>query len=88
MTDEGKHECIKHYLKEWRIYANFTQAELARRMGVTPPQISRIESGQRQPDLLFLQQFATVVECKHYADPLIFPPEPDNLLMTGELAAI
>ena len=76
---------IVTYLKEWRIYAGLSQAELAAQMKVTPPQISRIENGQRTPDLLFLYRFKQIVGCSHLADPLVNAPDPTDILNDAEL---
>lgn len=76
---------IVTYIKEWRIYAGLTQAELAAQMKVTPPQISRIEAGLRTPDLLFLYRFKQVVGCSHLADPLVNPPDPTDILNDADL---
>lgn len=78
---------IVTYLKEWRIYAGLTQAELAAQMHVTPPQISRLEAGLRTPDLLFLYRFKQIVGCSHLADPLINAPDPTDVLNDADLRA-
>ena len=70
-------DIIVTYLKDWRIHAGLTQEEVGAKVGFTGAQVSRIERGKRTCDLLYLRQFQTVVGCKHYADPLIGPPNPD-----------
>lgn len=61
------------YLKQWRIYAGLTQAELGDRMGITGTQISRIESGKRDYDGRFLCSFSNVINKR--IDELAHNPE-------------
>jgi len=46
-------------LKALRESMGISQAELAKKMSVTPPTISRIENGEREPNLQFLKNLAT-----------------------------
>ena len=45
-------------LKALRELMGISQAELAKKMSVTPPTISRIENGEREPNLQFLKNLA------------------------------
>jgi transcriptional regulator with XRE-family HTH domain len=76
---------IVTYLKEWRVYAGLTQADLAAQMEMSAAQVSRLESGARSPDLLFLYRFKQIVGCSHLADPLVNAPDPTNILNDAEL---
>ena len=40
-----------HAVREFRVERGMSQAELARRAGVTPSHVSLVESGKRQPSL-------------------------------------
>lgn len=77
----GSRPEIEIFLKEWRIYAGLSQAELARMTELSPPQISRLESGQRLPDLIFLKRFQQIVDCGHYLEPLVNRPDPTGVLL-------
>ncbi|ELH6623791.1 helix-turn-helix transcriptional regulator, partial [Escherichia coli] len=44
MTEEERKEKLRRLLAEWRKQENLTEAQVARRMGVTPPVITRLEN--------------------------------------------
>jgi transcriptional regulator with XRE-family HTH domain len=44
--------------------AGLSQAEVARRMGVAPPAVSKLERGRRSPTLITVQQYARAVGAK------------------------
>ena len=48
-------------LKEKRIEAGLTQAELAEKVGVNQPQICKIERGESRPDVLTAKRIAKVL---------------------------
>lgn len=47
-------------LKRARLLADLSQAELAKRMGITPSYVSHLESGRREPSLDLLRRFSAV----------------------------
>lgn len=67
----------KIFLAEWRKYANLTQGELGKLMGITGAQISRIETGVRDFDGRYLRRFREVIntalskEQRHFANGTI-----------------
>ena len=55
---EPEYEIIKEIIKA-RIEKDITQAELARKVGTKQSNISRLESGEYNPSLLFLKKVAS-----------------------------
>ena len=51
-------------IKNARINAGLSQAQLAERAGATQAQISRIESGKSRPSLGMLEAIAEALGCK------------------------
>ena len=62
------------YLREWRKFRNFTQDELAARMGTTGASISRYEKGTRPYPGDFLAALAEALGCQE-ADLFRHPEE-------------
>ena len=46
------------YIKQWRVYRNLTQAQLASRIGISEPHLSLLENGRRQYTQAFLEKAA------------------------------
>lgn len=59
MSDE-----IGHAIVVRRAILRMTQADLARRIGVTRNYISMIETGERQPNEEMLQKISAALGCK------------------------
>src|SRR5262245_20756277 len=57
----AQHERLLGLLKQIRLGAGLTQADLAARLDVPQPFVSRYESGQRRLDLLELRQICEAV---------------------------
>lgn len=54
----------KHFIREWRkLHAKLSQEDAADRMGVDRSYISKVETGQRRYDELFLEAAAKVYRC-------------------------
>ena len=51
--------------REYRIKANMTQEELAEKLGITPRQVQRIETGTSKPSFKTLQ---LLIEILHITD--------------------
>lgn len=62
----------KIYLREWREFHNLTQTELARRVGVTKGEISRLESGLRKMTIEWVSKLSNVFSMR--AEQLMAPP--------------
>ncbi|HEX2136579.1 MAG TPA: helix-turn-helix transcriptional regulator, partial [Microvirga sp.] len=62
------------YLREWRLYKDLTQEQVAARMETTAANISRKENARRAPKPEFLHGFAAALELEDPAD-LFHPPE-------------
>lgn len=58
-------------LKEYRLKKGFTQAQIAKKIGVVPSCVTQRESGVRKPDIVMLKRLAEVLECT--ADELLEP---------------
>jgi DNA-binding XRE family transcriptional regulator len=65
---------ITSYFKEWRAWRGWTQQELADEIGTTKQTVSRIESGARDWNKRYLEQFAHAVGCPNIYDPVSRPP--------------
>lgn len=53
----------RHFIKEWRKFRDLNQDQLAERIGVGQPYISKIERGVQSPDLEFLERAAEALSC-------------------------
>ena len=53
----------RHYIREWRKYRELNQDQLAERIGVQQPFISKIERGVQSPDLAFIEVAAEALNC-------------------------
>ncbi len=62
-----EHEHIVRQLKKARQAAGLDQTTAAKRLGRTQSYISKVESGQRQIDIVELKQFASI-----YKKPIEF----------------
>jgi len=65
------------YLKEWRIYRNLTQQELASRLDVTHTIISKIENGKRPYSQDFLEAAADALMTDPASLLMRDPSSPD-----------
>ena len=54
---------ITNNVKRLRQAAGMTQADLAARLGLTTPSITKWEKGQSNPDLLNVFRLAEIFEC-------------------------
>lgn len=53
----------RHFIKEWRLHSKLSQEEAGERMGYDRTYISKVESGKRRYDELFLEAAAKVYRC-------------------------
>jgi transcriptional regulator with XRE-family HTH domain len=68
-----------HYIKEWRKHRGLNQEQLADRIGISRPQLSKIEHGKRKYDQAFLEAAAGVLRVEP-ADLLVRnPSDPDGI---------
>jgi putative transcriptional regulator len=68
---------MKTRIKEFRAKYNFTQAELAEKVGVRRETIVFLEKGKYNPSLKLAHDIAVVLETK-IDDIFIFDDEPDQ----------
>lgn len=69
----------RHYIKEWRKHRGLNQEQLAERIGISRPQLSKIEHGKRKYDQAFLEAASRELRCEP-ADLLIRDPsDPDGI---------
>lgn len=66
------------HLLTWRQFRRLTQAELARRAGVTPLTVSRIECGRMDPSLRTLRRLSSALDVTVGA-LMEKPPSPPSL---------
>ncbi|MGL5605841.1 MAG: helix-turn-helix domain-containing protein [Plesiomonas sp.] len=62
---ELRKERLQAMLAEWRNSAGLTRAQVAERMGVTPPTVSRMESNVIKASVDTLVRYATACGIKH-----------------------
>ncbi|EMW2842067.1 helix-turn-helix transcriptional regulator [Yersinia enterocolitica] len=62
---EERKERLQAMLAEWRNHAGLTRAQVAERMGVTPPTVSRMESNVIKASIETLARYARACGVKH-----------------------
>lgn len=62
-------------IKQTRLNAGMTQADLAKKLGITPQAISQYERGIKKPKYETLQKIATALNTEWY---MLFVPESDE----------
>jgi transcriptional regulator with XRE-family HTH domain len=67
------------YLKQWRIYRNKTQEQVAAALGVSTPTISRIEKGTRQYTQEFLEAAADYLMTDPASLLMRDPSQPESI---------
>lgn len=69
----------RHFIKEWRKFRGLNQEQLADRLGISRPQVSKWEKHTRQPDLTELEALAEILRCEP-ADLLMRDPtDPEGI---------
>lgn len=69
----------RHYIREWRKFRGLTQDQLAERIGISKPYLSKIETGARRYDQPFLEAAADALRCDP-ADLIVRDPtDPQGL---------
>lgn len=53
----------RHFIKDWRKFRGLTQEQLAERIGISRPHLSKIEKGSRKYDQAFLEAAADELRC-------------------------
>lgn len=66
--DEMRRERLRNMLAEWRSHENLTSREVARRMGVTPSTVSKMENNVTSARLDTLYRYA---QACHITNPVI-----------------
>lgn len=56
--EEERKEILRELLMKWRKHGNLTKAQVAKRMGVTPPVISRLENNITKASIDTLTRYA------------------------------
>lgn len=62
----------KMYLKEWRMVNGLSQTELAKKIGVSKSEISRLESGSRKISISWLDEYSKALGIQR--EQLLTPP--------------
>lgn len=65
-------------LRDFRKSKEMTQADLARKVGVRKPTISRIESGARVPSVSLIRRLIEFSGGELTADDLLATPQPER----------
>jgi transcriptional regulator with XRE-family HTH domain len=53
----------RHFIREWRKHRQLTQAQLAERLGIDQSYVTKIETGKRRYDQMFLEAAALELRC-------------------------
>lgn len=53
----------RHFIREWRLHRGLNQDQLAERIGISRPQLSKIEGNKREADLSLLEIIADALRC-------------------------
>lgn len=53
----------RHYIREWRKFRGLSQEQLAERIGISRPHLSKIEKGSRKYDQAFLEAASEELRC-------------------------
>lgn len=64
-AEEERKERLKSTLAEWRKLDNLTKAEVAKRMGVKPPVVSRLENNITKASIETLTRYARACRVKN-----------------------
>lgn len=67
--EEERKEKLRELLAEWRKHDNLTKAQVAERMGVTPPVISRTENNITKASIDTLTRYAHACGIKNLSLP-------------------
>lgn len=76
VTPRPKRQRPRHYIREWRLYRNLTQEQLAERVGVTHGALSQLERGLINYTQPMLESLAFALQCDP-ADLIMRNPESD-----------
>lgn len=69
----------RHFIREWRKHRGLNQEQLAERLGISRPQVSKIEKSTREVDLATLEALAGILRCE-VADLIVRDPsDPEGL---------
>lgn len=69
----------RHFIREWRKFRGLNQEQLAERIGIGKPYVSKIETGKRRYDQPFLEAAAAALNCS-VADLLVRDPtDPEGI---------
>lgn len=71
----------RHFIREWRKHRGLTQEQLAERIGISRPQLSKVEKGARKYDQAFLEAAAEELRCD-VADLLVRNPMSPEAIWT------
>ena len=69
--EEERKEKLRRLLAEWRKQENLTEAQVARRMGVTPPVITRLENNITKANIDTLTRYVHACGIKVCNYPLL-----------------
>lgn len=69
----------RHFIKEWRNHRGLNQEQLAERVGVSRPQLSRIESNKREADLALLERLAEALMTDPASLIMRDPSDPEGI---------
>lgn len=69
----------RHFIKEWRVYRELTQTQLAERVGVAVSTISQLETGKQGYAQPTLEAIAEALQCEP-ADLLMRDPSKEDAL--------
>ncbi len=68
-----------HFIREWRLFRQYTQDQLAEMIDMSRAYLSKIESGKRRYDQGFLEAAAKALRCKPADLIMRDPHDPEGI---------
>src|SRR5882672_3038635 len=69
----------RHFIREWRKFRNLNQEQLAERIHISRPQLSKIEMNTREADLALLERIAEALMTDPASLIMRDPSDPDGI---------
>lgn len=78
----------RHFIREWRKFRKLTQGQLAERIDISRPQLSKIEKNTREADLALLERLADALRTDPASLIMRDPSKPDVIWSIWETLTV